>query len=460
MTLPEGLTTIWDLAFAGNALTTISIPSTVTEVRKNAFFNNNIYELVFAQGAQLNVIGEGAFGLNALADVTLPAGVVSIGDSAFSDNVLTSVTLSEGLTSIGSDALGGNSITSVMLPSGMTSIGDYSFYGNSLTSISIPDAVASIGTGAFAVNNLSSVSLPAGVTSIGLYAFQGNSLVNVVLPSGVTTIGGSAFQGNALASVVIPPAVNFLGPDAFASNPGLDSVRFMGGKPTTLGARLFDGTGSEPIYVPGGPTPSWAGIGALDGREVVVVPTPVITSQPTNQTLPVGGTVDLSVTIDPDTPEQGDVTYAWFKGDTKVSGDDAGATYTANSTGSYHVVVTSWAGSTSSANAKVSAPVVPPTPTPKPAPKPKPVVKKKQSAKVKLPSKLKRNRTYRLPLKTNAGVKLSWKVRGAGKCKVNAKKRTIKCRTATGKKYVTITGKAASTATYYPYKVTIKRRIR
>lgn len=468
-----------DSAFSSNTLTSVTIPTSVTRVGQWSFAWNDISELTFEPDSHLTTIGRSAFDSNDLTEVTIPSAVTNLEQRAFASNSgLSQVTFEPDsqLTAIGASAFYQDSLTSFEVPSGVSSIGAGAFFQNSLTSITIPDGVASIGDAAFDGNALSSAYFALGgqLEIIGKYAFANNQLGSALIPTSVTIIDESGFEDNNLTSltfmpdsnlveigpgsfadndlqsVQIPPEVSILGSQAFRNSSELNDVSFLGGKPGALGTSIFQNTGTEPIYVRQSATPSWVGTTALSGRPVVVVPDPTITTQPKNATLPKGGTVELSVGVDSEVPGQGSLSYEWYKNGSPVSGTSGAQSLTVGSTGSYKVVVSSWTGSTSSINVTVSAPV---------APKPKPVVKRKQSAKVKLPSKLKRNKSYKLPARTNAGVKLRWKVSGSGKCKVDKRRHSIKCRTATGKKHFRLTGTAKATSKVLSYKTSTKRRV-
>ena len=177
VTLPDGLTTIGDLAFSGcSSLTSITIPNSVTS------------------------IGGGAFRVcSRLTSITIPNSVTSIGDRAFYNcSRLTSITIPNSVTSIGNEVFWGCSrLTSITIPNSLTSIGYSAFNGCSkLTSITIPNSVTSIGSNAFRYcSSLTSITIPNSVTSIGGGAFaECSSLTSVTLGNSVTSIGSGAFS--------------------------------------------------------------------------------------------------------------------------------------------------------------------------------------------------------------------------------------------------------------------------
>ena len=177
ITIPEGVTSIYDFAFSYcSSLTTISIPEGVTSIGNYAF------EACIS-----------------LTSVSLPSTLTSIGKSAFSKcSSLTSITIPEGVTKIYQEAFQRcTSLTSVSLPSTLTSIGDDAFDDcSSLTSISIPEGVTSIGWGTFSdCSSLTSITIPSTLPSIGFWAFSGCYALAIVYNNSSLTIDGSSNCG-------------------------------------------------------------------------------------------------------------------------------------------------------------------------------------------------------------------------------------------------------------------------
>ena len=145
-------------------------------------------------------IGDYAFfGCSRLTSITLPSGVTEIGEDAFwGCSGLTSITLPSGVTEIGDYAFDSCSgLTSITLPSGVTEISESAFYNCSgLTSITLPSSVTKIGETAFSYcSGLTSITLPSALTEIGNWAFnECSGLTSITLPSGVTEIGEFAFH--------------------------------------------------------------------------------------------------------------------------------------------------------------------------------------------------------------------------------------------------------------------------
>lgn len=143
-------------------------------------------------GFTVETIGHGAFERSAVTSVTIPDSVTAIHDRAFANcSQLTNISIPNSVTSIGFSAFEHcTSLKSITLPSSLNSISEALFFCCSqLTTIHIPDSVSSIQSYAFYhCRNLETIHIPVSVTSIGVYAFDG-------CPSSMTvTYSGSKKQ--------------------------------------------------------------------------------------------------------------------------------------------------------------------------------------------------------------------------------------------------------------------------
>ena len=205
------------------------------EVTRSDNYNNtysgsvSIPETFTANGEYfVTKIGENAFAGSAVTSVSMPEGITSIGQYAFSGcQNLESVTLPESLTTLGSEAFSGcQNLESVALPGSLTTLGDRTFEAcELLKTIKIPSGVTAIPDQCFyGCSSLESVTIPEGVTAIGYDAFSSCKFNALTLPSTITSIGGGAFINNdnlqsIICSATTPPT---LGDFAFSHNSGID----------------------------------------------------------------------------------------------------------------------------------------------------------------------------------------------------------------------------------------------
>lgn len=138
-------------------------------------------------GVTVETIGHGAFERSAVTSVTIPDSVTAILDRAFANCFqLTNISIPNSVTSIGFSAFEHcTSLKSITLPSSLRNISMFLFHNCSqLTTIQIPDSVLSIQDYAFGnCIRLETIHIPVSVTSIGSYAFDGcPSLMTVTYP--------------------------------------------------------------------------------------------------------------------------------------------------------------------------------------------------------------------------------------------------------------------------------------
>ena len=147
-------------------------------------------------GVTVETIGHGAFERSAVTSVTIPDSVTAILDRAFANcSQLTNISIPNSVTSIGFSAFEHcTSLKSITLPSSLRNISMFLFHNCSqLTTIQIPDSVLSIQDYAFGnCISLEAIHIPVSVTSIGVYAFNG-------CPSSMTvTYSGSKKQWDSI----------------------------------------------------------------------------------------------------------------------------------------------------------------------------------------------------------------------------------------------------------------------
>lgn len=195
---------------------------------------------------RLAEVGDYAFDTTALTSATLPDSVTSIGKGAFSnDTALTSLHLGSGIASIGESAfVGSNNLASLTVdPANPV----YSMEDGVLCSKG--DAGRTLVL-YLPTKTDADVTVPTGTVAIADTAFASNtSLRRVVLPEGLTTIGYGAFDGDTnLTDLVIPDSVTVA---RGLVNNGLDTIE-LGTKVTELWMTPRGTTTPRHIIVHGG----------------------------------------------------------------------------------------------------------------------------------------------------------------------------------------------------------------
>ena len=232
------VTAIGSAAFKGTQLKSITIPEGVTSIWNDAF--NGCQSLTSVKMPQtLKYLGERTFyGCSKLDDIALGK-IRSCGSEAFSrcEN-LTAIDLVS-MASIGREAFRGCTGLKNVVLGNVASFGSYAFSGcTSLTSVDLGNT-GSIGDYTFnGCTSLKYIDLKK-VTTVGEYAFDGcNGLVNIDLGS-VKTLGRQAFSNcSGLTSIDLKNVVE-IGRAAFYGCTGLTSIDLK--MVTTLGCYAFSG---------------------------------------------------------------------------------------------------------------------------------------------------------------------------------------------------------------------------
>ena len=288
LTIPEGLTLPSYALCYSDYLETVTLPSTITEIKNHTFYNCTRLTSIEVP-AGVTYIGKSAFCYcNALTEVTLPAyltelalyafynckalaevqlpdSITIIGWQCFADctnlttinlplswtevpssstngtmntdycghifqgcKKLTTITIPDGLTVPAFGLCYSDYVETVNLPANATRIEALTFYGCSrLKNVEIPNSVTYIGKSAFnSCDALEKINIPDGITEIVSYTFDGcESLAEIDIPETVTKIGAYAFNDcKTLMSVEIPNSVTGIGYHAFANCVNLTDV--------------------------------------------------------------------------------------------------------------------------------------------------------------------------------------------------------------------------------------------
>ncbi len=203
ITIPFSVTVIGETAFYGaNKLATVEMSENVSFVGENAFYIcpwwDEQVEKAKASENQLLIIGKEL--VQSFSDketIEVPAGVVTIGERAFFQSTVKEIILPEGITTIDFDAFKEcNFLEKINLPTTLIKIGNEAFaFCFQLKEIIVPENVTEIPYECFLYcESLESVTLPATLTTIGQCAFSDcTALKSITIPASVTTFIGTPF---------------------------------------------------------------------------------------------------------------------------------------------------------------------------------------------------------------------------------------------------------------------------
>ena len=214
------------------ALTTITLPSTLTAIGRKAFIS--LYKLrTVIIPSSVTVIGNQAFrGCEVLESIDLPDELETLDDWAFYDCT---------------------SLLAIDIPSKVTTLREMTFKGcSAMKTVKLPQLLTTIGYGVFqGCSSLATINLDSAITSIGTMAFSGTALKDVVLPSSLEIIGESAFKWCfSLTSVSIPASVTSIGNYAFTYSPGSIHIDAENPNYSSIDGVLFDKSQSTLIHCP------------------------------------------------------------------------------------------------------------------------------------------------------------------------------------------------------------------
>lgn len=262
--------TVGEAAFRDANLTgTLTLPDSVTFIKKDAFRGTGITQLNLPDNEGVN-IGPHAFsGTQLTGELNIPASVFYIQQYAFMDCAkITSLKLNKhstktGYLTIGIEAFSRTGLQgTLVIPDSVGTIGGYAFQNlTGLTQLELPQTgLQKILSGAFARTGLTgTVTIPPSVIEIGSFSFQGvQGLTGLALPeAGLKIIGHSAFAGTSLqGTLTLPNTVKTIGNNAFLDCKDLTGTLIIPGSVETIEAGAFRRcTGLEAVVFAGGQAP-------------------------------------------------------------------------------------------------------------------------------------------------------------------------------------------------------------
>ncbi|MBR5101750.1 MAG: leucine-rich repeat protein, partial [Muribaculaceae bacterium] len=206
------------------SLTTFIFGNTVNTIPNNICYGVSSLENV-AAGSSVKTIGRGAFyNCSSLKSIALPASLQTIGYGAFYNAGLTEITIPANVYSIGDYAIS-NCPNMLTVNWNTNRFSAFSGLSNSVKTVNFGSNVTSIPQGiCSSMQNLTKVTMTNSVTSIGVGAFSYCGIKTITLPESLKKLNEGAFYGSGLTTITIPASVNNIGPIAFAYCRNLTSI--------------------------------------------------------------------------------------------------------------------------------------------------------------------------------------------------------------------------------------------
>lgn len=190
--LPSSVEILGFEAFHDTGLTKFVMPDAVKATGASTFANcPQLTDFTFS--ANIQEISERSFENCIALDVDIPSTVTAIQSQAFYNSGLTKAIIPANAQLSANAFINAYKLSSVTLPEGMTTVPPGVFCGCSkLRQITLPSTIREIGPNAFARSGLTTINFPPALESIRENAFAYTSLSEVTL-SNVTFIGKMAF---------------------------------------------------------------------------------------------------------------------------------------------------------------------------------------------------------------------------------------------------------------------------
>lgn len=175
--------------------------------------NKNETSMSIYDGAR--IIADSAFAGVAVTNITIPGSVVTVGDRAFENCAnLSSVTLSNGLKSIGARAFYGcRALESLTVPDSVTSIGNSAFFScTNLKKITLSDSLTYLGATPFEGCPIQEASIPV----IAVLSIPKSYLITVNVTSGDKIEESAFINATKLKDISLPDSITYVGGNAFS----------------------------------------------------------------------------------------------------------------------------------------------------------------------------------------------------------------------------------------------------
>ena len=289
--LPDSLESIGEMCFSLSGIESIKIPDKIRVIKKNTFFACSLKKVIFPEELD-SIESEAFYQCGGLTDISpFPEGTIYIGERAFQMCPVNEITLPESLKYIGESAFEDCRIQELYIPKNVVYLGykfvapnifsclsainvnpendfyssiDGVLYDKQMTrlivcpkmyegNLTLPETITSIDDFCFYLcNNIESITFPKGLKSIGKYSFYyANVLSSLSLPENLESVGDHCFAYSSIPSIFISASISYLGKEAFSGN-GFTEFICDEGNPNyaTIDGLLYNKDLSELIAYP------------------------------------------------------------------------------------------------------------------------------------------------------------------------------------------------------------------
>lgn len=204
--IPEGVTEIYGATFYGNtAITSITLPSGIKKIEKDAFLNCSNLVNVYYNGTV-----EQWCGIEFENGYSTPMGANNGGKTK-------------------NFYINNKKPTEIVIPETITKIGKYQFYEvSTISKVTVPNSVTEIGDCAFSSTGITEIVIPSSVKVIGNSVFKWcSSLTKAEIKGTVESMGTNVFYNARLNSVTLPKGTYSINSDFFAQC-SLKELKFCG----------------------------------------------------------------------------------------------------------------------------------------------------------------------------------------------------------------------------------------
>lgn len=150
LSLGNNLDSIGELAFTHCKIDSLTLPASLRNIHRYAFYGNKMHTLNFAPNGKLEIIHEYSFYENNISSLTIPSYVRTIKTRAFHNSGISTLVFENGIQNIESSSFTDNAITSLIIPDSVQHINYNAFADNPLVTAELPQHT--IADGAFPDN--------------------------------------------------------------------------------------------------------------------------------------------------------------------------------------------------------------------------------------------------------------------------------------------------------------------